>query len=354
MVNKDYYKILGIEKSASPDEIKKAFRQLARKYHPDVNPGDKKAEETFKEINEAFQVLGNPQKKQQYDNYGDSAFNPDDLRNYRNQSFNFEDLFRGSGGFEDLFNIFSGRDEDQGDYEEGEDLRYDLEINLEDAFEGIKKEINVTIQETCSQCDGKGAEPKNLKTCSTCGGSGRIRRIKRQGFTQFVSVETCRECRGSGKTILKACDKCKGLGRLNSNQTIEVKIPSGIDNGQYLKIPGKGNLGRNAPSGDLYVVVHVKEHPSLKREDENLFLEKSIDLLTAITGGKIDVDGIDKKIKLKIPAGTQSHSHFRLEGQGMPILNSKKRGDLFVKIVVEIPKVNRKTEKQLKKILEKP
>jgi molecular chaperone DnaJ len=352
MGHKDYYKILGIEKNASPEDIKKAFRQLARKYHPDVNPGDKKSEETFKEISEAFQILNNPQKKQQYDSYGDSAFNQEDLRTHRNQNFNFEDLFRGKGGFEDLFNMFSGREQEDSDYEEGEDLRYDLEITLEEAFEGIKKEIKIDIPEICKNCKGKGAESKDLRTCSSCGGSGKIKHIKSQGFTQYVSVSPCRECRGSGKIITKGCSVCKGSGKTASHQNIEVKIPRGIDSGQYLKIQGKGHLGRNAPSGDLYVVVHIKKHPEIRREDENLFIDQKIDLMTAISGGKIEVQGLDKKLKLKLPAGTQSHAQFRLGGQGMYVLNSRERGDLYVKIIVEIPKLNRKSEKEIKKILE--
>ncbi len=351
MAHKDYYKILGVEKSASPDEIKKAFRQLARKYHPDVNPGNKEAEEKFKEMNEAFQVLGNDEKKKQYDQHGNSAFNQDDLRNYRNQNFNFDDLF-GGGGFGDLFNMFSGRDEDSEDYEEGEDLRFDMEISLEEAFSGIKKEIELDIQQVCKNCDGKGAESKNMKECSTCQGSGKVKTIKRQGYTQYVSVSPCRECKGRGKIISKVCDICHGQGKVKERQKIDINIPKGISHGQYLKIPGKGHLGRNAPSGDLYIVVHIKTHTVFKREDSDLFCDKKIDLITAISGGKIDISAIDKKLKIKIPAGTQSHTHFRLAGQGMPMVNSRSRGDLFVNVIVDIPKLDKKKEKKLKEILD--
>lgn len=350
MAHKDYYKILGVSKEASQDDLKKAFRQLARKYHPDVNPGNKEAEEKFKEMNEAFQVLGNSEKRKQYDTHGDSAFNPEDLKNYRNQNFSFDDLFGGLGGFNDIFNMFSGGEQE--DYEEGEDLRFDVEISLNEAFEGIKREIKVDIHEVCKKCHGQGAEEKDLKICSVCQGVGRVKTIKRQGFTQFVSVSPCKECHGSGKIIFKACKECHGSGKIEGEQNIEIKIPAGIDNGQYLKIHGKGHVGRNAPSGDLYVVVHVKKHEDIRRENEDLFIDKKVDLMTAISGGKIEVQGIDKKLKINLPAGTQSHTHFRLDGQGMHILDSRRRGDLYVNIIVEIPKLDRKKEKKLKEILE--
>ncbi len=350
MAHKDYYKILGVEKNSSADEIKKAFRQLARKHHPDVNQGNKESEEKFKEINEAFQVLGNSEKKQQYDQYGDSAFNQEDLRNYRNQNFSFEDLFS-NGGFGDLFNMFSGRGEEE-DYEEGADLRFDVEISLEEAFEGIKKEIELDIQEICDKCGGEGAESKDMKICNACQGSGRVKSIKRQGFTQFVSVSPCRECGGRGKIISKHCSKCHGSGKISERKKIEINIPKGVDHGQYLKIPGKGHLGRNAPAGDLYVVVHLTKHSVFRREGADLFSEKKIDLMTAISGGKIEIEGLGKKLKISLPAGTQSHTHFRLDGQGMPELNSRSRGDLFVNIIVEIPKLDRKKEKKIKEILE--
>jgi molecular chaperone DnaJ len=342
MTEKDYYKILGVPKEASQEEIKKAFRQLARKYHPDVNPGNKEAEEKFKEVNEAFQVLSNPNKKQQYDQYGSSAFSQEDLRGFRNFHFNFDDLFS-DFGFGDIFDIF-GRESRRKyeDYEEGADLRYDLEITLEDVFHGLKKNIEVPIHEKCRKCNGIGAEEKNLKECDKCKGSGEIRTARRHGFAQFVSVSPCDKCYGAGKIITKYCDICRGKGRLEKIQKIEIKIPKGINHGQYLRIEGKGESGKNAPSGDLYVVIHVKKNLIFKREDENLFLDKKISLTTAIFGGDIEIRGIDnKKIKIKIPSGTQSHTPLRLEDQGMPFINSKERGDLFVRIIVEIPKLDK-------------
>ena len=350
MAEKDYYKILGINKDASRDEIKKAFRQLARKYHPDVNK-EEGAENKFKEINEAFQVLGNSEKRTQYDRFGTSAFSQEDLSGFRSQRFDFDDLFR-DFGFGDIFDIFNhgrGKREFE-DYEEGADLRYDLEITLEEAFYGIEKTIRIPIHEICKKCEGKGAEDKYLKECNKCSGNGKLKVARRRGFTQFVTITSCDKCNGRGKIISEYCNVCKGKGKIEKMQKISLKIPKGVIDEQYLRLVGKGELGRNAPSGDLYVVIHIKEHLVFNREEENLFLDKKVDLTTAIFGGEVEINNIDKKIKLKIPAGTQSHTPFRLEGQGMPLLNSKQRGDLFIRIIVDIPKMSKNKEKFLKKL----
>ncbi len=354
MPEKDYYKILGISKEASQEEIKKAFRQLARKYHPDVNQGNKEAEEKFKEINEAFQILSNPKKKEQYDQYGSSAFSADDIAGFRNFRFNFDDLFS-DFGFGDIFDIFNHRrgQREYEDYEEGADLRYDLEITLEEAFSGIKKTLEVPIHKLCKKCKGLGAEEKDLKECDKCHGAGLIKMTRRQGFTQFVSVTPCDKCHSAGKIASKYCEICKGKGEIEKIQKIEIKIPKGINHEQYLRIVGKGKLGINAPSGDLYIIIHIKKHQFIKREEENLILDKKIDLTTAIFGGEININGIDnKKIKLKIPAGTQSYTSLRLENQGMSIINSRERGDLFIRIIVEIPKLSKVKEKHFRKLIE--
>ena len=352
MAEKDYYKILGVEKNASQEEIKKAFRQLARKYHPDVNQGNKNAEEKFKEINEAFQVLGNEKKKVQYDNLGSSAFSSQEMNGFGSQRPDFEDLFS-DFGFGDIFNIFNrGRDDEGEGYLEGADLRYNIEITLEEAFYGVKKTFEIPVHETCSKCKGLGAEERDLKECDRCNGQGKIKILRRQGFTQFVSVSHCDKCNGYGKIATKYCDSCKGKGKIEKNQKIELKIPRGVNSGQYLRIEGKGEPGRNAPSGDLYVIIHIKKHNEFKREEENLFLDKRIGLITAIFGGSIEIQGIDKKIKLKIPAGTESHIPFRLAKQGMTFIDSKKRGDLFVRIIVDIPKLDKDKEKIFKKLIE--
>ena len=352
MAEKNYYKILGIGKESSSDEIKKAFRQLARKYHPDLNHNNKESEEKFKEINEAFQVLGNEKKKIQYDNLGSSAFSSQEMNGFDSQRPDFEDLFS-DFGFGDIFNIFNrGRDNERGDYLEGVDLRYNIEITLEEAFYGVKKTFEIPVHETCNKCKGLGAEERYLKECDKCNGAGKIKILRRQGFTQFVSVSHCDKCNGYGKIATKYCDSCKGKGKIEKNQKIELKIPKGVNSGQYMRIEGKGELGINAPPGDLYVVIHIKPHPEFKREDENLFLDKRIDLITAIFGESTEIQGIDKKIKLKIPAGTESHTHFRLAKQGMSFIDSKKRGDLFVRIIVDIPKLDKDKEKIFKNLFE--
>lgn len=351
MVEKDYYAILGISKEASQEEIKKAFRQLARKYHPDVNQGNKGAEEKFKEINEAVQVLGNPQKKAQYDQYGSSAFSAEDLAGFRNFRFDFDDLFSGFGNIFDIFNHREKGSWVDEDYEEGADLRYNLEITLEEAFFGIKKTVEIPTYVVCKKCKGSGAEEKYLKECDKCRGDREIRLVRRQGFTQFISIAQCDKCRGAGKIAAKYCGVCNGKGKTETIQKIEIKIPKGIDHGQHLRVEGRGELGRNAPSGDLYIVIYIKKHPVFKREEEHLFLDKIIDLITAIFGGKIEIQGIDKKIKLKIPHATQSHTSFRLEGQGMPFVNSKGRGDLFVRIIVDIPRLSGDKEEGFRKLI---
>jgi len=352
MAGKNYYKILGIEKNASQEEIKKAFRQFARKYHPDVNQGNKDAEEKFKEINEAFQVLGNEKKKVQYDNLGSSAFSSQEMNGFSGQRPDFEDLFS-DFGFGDIFDIFNRkRNNEREDYLEGADLRYNIEITLEEAFYGVKKTFEIPIHETCNKCKGVGAEEKYLRVCDKCNGAGKIKILRKQGFTQFVSVGLCDKCNGHGKIATKSCDNCKGRGKTEKNQNIEIKIPKGVISGQYLRMEGKGELGKNAPSGDLYIVIHIKPHSEFKREDENLFLDKKIDLSTAIFGGTLEIKGIDKKIKLKIPAGTQSQAYFKLKKQGMPILESKKRGDLFVRININIPTLDKNKEKSFKKLFE--
>jgi len=348
MAKKDYYEVLGIGRDASSDDIKKAFRQLAKKYHPDLNPGNKKAEETFKEINEAFQVLNDPQKKAQYDQFGHAAFKPEDFAGFR--TFSWEDILR-NFGFGNMYDVFSGFG-GQGSRGpvEGADIRYDLEITLNDAFNGIKTTVEIPHFVECSTCKGTGAMPGHLKTCSTCGGSGQMRRVSKSPFGQMMNISTCRTCGGTGKIIEKPCQECRGKGSVERTQKIEITIPRGVNDGQFLRISGGGEPGlRGGPPGDLYVVVHIKPHEIFERHDADLYCKTTIDLGTAILGGEIRVPTLSGKGTLTVPASTQSHTIFRLRGQGMPYMNSSRRGDQLVKVVVHIPEKISKRQRELVK-----
>lgn len=339
---KDYYQILGVKKDASQEDIKKAFKQLARKYHPDVNP-NKEAEEKFKEINEAFQVLGNAERKKQYDE-GVFEFNSNGFADYRNTNFDFQDIFD-DFGFDDIFNIFSGR---RNSSESGADLRYDLDITLNEAYTGIKKSLEIPSYKECDHCNGNGGEPGNVKECDVCKGKGQVRTLRKTMFGEFMTVGTCKKCNGKGIIIEKKCTMCKGSGIIEKQEKIEVDIPKGVNDDQYLRLAEKGAPGKNnGEPGDLYIVIHIKKDPKIKRKDNDLILKKRIKLSTAIMGGKINLVVFDKKIKLKIPAGTRSHTKFRLKGYGMPELNSRHYGDLYVKVIVDIPK-----DKKLGRFLE--
>lgn len=337
MAEKNYYQILGVDQNASEEDIKKAYRQLARKYHPDVNPGNKEAEEKFKDINEAFSVLSDPKKRAQYDQYGQSAFNPDDLAGFREFRFNFDDLFS-DFGFGDIFKVFGESERRRSRSHQGADIRYDIEITLEDAFFGLEKKIEVPIFTICKNCHGSGAEPGFLKKCSKCKGTGEIRKIQKHGFTQIASITVCDNCNGTGNIIEKKCSVCNGSGNTTYNKHIELKIPAGIDDNAYLRIAGQGEEGiSGGRSGDLYVLVHILPHEIFERRENNIFCKTSISLSQAVLGGEVKVKTITGNATIKIPPGIQSHAVFRLQGQGMPNIHSKKRGDQFVKIIVNVP-----------------
>lgn len=340
-MTKDYYETLGVRKEASAEDIKKAFLQLARKWHPDVNAGNKEAEERFKQINEAFQVLSDPQKRQQYDQFGHADFGSQSSRT------NFEDLFKGFGNIFDIFG-FGGQSRQE------TDLRYDVEITLEEAFEGKKERIDVPRSSACGACKGTGAKEGFLKICSSCRGTGHLRKTHRTPFGQLVSASICTICKGRGKTAAKQCDICKGDGTVRNTKTIEVNIPPGVEDGQYLRIAQEGDFQLGFGSGDLYVALHVAEHEIFERHEADLFCKTVIDLGTALFGGEIEVPTISGTAMLNIPAGTQSHTVFRLKGQGMPLLHSHKRGDQLVKVIVQIPeKPSKKQEELLKGFLER-
>ncbi len=341
-MEKDYYEILGVNKGASEAEIKKAFRNLAKKYHPDL--AGKKYENKFKEINEAYQILGNKEKRSQYDSGGSSSFNQGGFSNFND--FDFSDLFSDLG-FGDIFGASNGRSNAP---MKGEDVEKEIEISLEEAFSGIVKKIKIQNYVNCESCLGTGAEKGKLKTCSTCGGKGKVRQIRRTPFGQMASVSICRKCGGSGKIIGEFCKSCRGEGLVRKLENIELRIPSGFESGAYLKVQNHGGAGRNGgPRGDLYVLIKINPNKIFKRIGDDLFSQTKIKLGQAIFGGKISVKTINGTAKLKIPQGTQSHTTFKLKGLGMPHLNSFYKGNQFVKIIVEIPKeLDRKQKKLLK------
>ena len=342
MGGKDYYKILGVARNASEEEIKRAFRHLARKWHPDVNPGSKEAEEKFKEINEAFEVLKDPEKRQAYDQYGEAGLEGTGFKPGSQGFPSFDDLFR-NFGFGDIFDVFSGfgsKERQSCGPEQGADLKYEIEISLEEAYNGIETEIEVPRLEECSECNGTGAMPGTKpRQCPRCKGTGELRIVRKSGFIQSVNIRACDNCRGSGVVVDNPCKKCKGTGKERKRRTVRIKIPAGVNNGQFLRLSGQGDAGsKGGPPGDLYIVVGIKEHPVFERHENDLFCKATVSLPVAVLGGEIDIPSITKKnVKIKIPPGTQSHTVFRLNGLGMPVLNDWRKGDMLVKVVVDIP-----------------
>lgn len=333
MAKKDYYEVLGLQKGASEDDIKRAYKRLASKHHPDKNQGSKEAEEKFKEINEAYEVLGDDQKRAAYDQYGHAAFEQGGGTGGFGGGFGGADF---GDMFGDIFgDIFGGGGRGRQRVVRGEDLRYDLEISLEEAVKGTTKDIQINTLAHCDSCGSSGAEKgSKVETCPHCHGSGRIRR--QQGF--FVSESICPTCHGSGKKIEKPCRSCHGEGRVHKKENLSVKIPAGVDTGNQLRLAGKGAAGENgAPAGDLYVVIHVREHNIFERDGSNLYCEVPISFATAALGGEIEVPTLDGRVKLKIPAETQTGKLFRMRGKGVTSTRSGYAGDLICRIVVETP-----------------
>jgi len=344
MVKEDYYEILGVKRDASPDDLKKAFRHLARKYHPDLNKGSKETEEKFKEINEAYQVLSDPQKKSQYDQVGHAEFKPGEYTNAPPPSY--DDLFRdfGLGDIFDAFSTGSGRARSRA----GADLRYDIEISLTDAFYGTKNTVAVPHIIECGTCRGTGAKPGRSRKCAKCGGTGEVRAVQRRGIQQVMNIAPCIDCGGTGTIIDTPCETCLGRGTLQKTRRIEVSIPRGVEDNQFLRIPGEGEPGENrGPPGDLYVVVHIKKDTSFERLGADLYSSATISLKAALLGGEVIVRTITGNAELKIPRGTQSHTIFRLREMGMPYMNADRRGDLLVKIVINVPEKLTKKQEEL-------
>ncbi len=346
-MKEDYYELLGVSKQATQDELKKAYRKMAVKYHPDKNPGNAEAEESFKKVSEAYEVLKDEQKRAAYDRYGHAAFSSGAGSGGAGAGGPFHDPFdifsevfgSGGGGGGSIFEEFfggGGGGRSRGGASRGSDLRYDLEIGLEEAATGVEKEVSFRKPTTCSRCNGSGAEPgSGVTTCPTCGGSGQVTASK--GF--FSIRQTCPTCNGSGQKIEKVCSACGGEGRVNETTKIKVKVPPGVDTGSKLRSGGNGEAGpHGGPSGDLYIVIHVAEHDIFERREENLYCEIPIKFTLATLGGTIEVPTLTGKASLKIPAGTQSGTTFRLKGKGMPSLRGGYYGDQMVRVKIEVPK----------------
>ena len=345
MAKRDYYEILGVERSADEREIKKAYKRLAMKFHPDRNPDNPEAEEKFKEAKEAYEILTDAQKRAAYDKFGHAGVDP-------NQAG--PGGFGGGADFGDVFgdifgDIFGGGRRSQR-AARGADLRYNMELTLEEAVRGVSKEIKVPTLVECDECHGSGARSgTSAQTCPTCHGSGQVQ--MRQGF--FAVTQTCPHCHGKGKIVTDPCRKCHGDGRVQKTKTLSVKIPAGVDTGDRIRLAGEGEAGEfGAPAGDLYVQVHVKEHPIFVRDGNNLFCEIPISFTTAALGGEVAVPTLDGKVMLKIPGETQTGRMFRLRGKGVRSLHSGAEGDLLCKAVVETPIKLSDEQKELLKQLE--
>ncbi|AGO16902.1 molecular chaperone DnaJ [Glaesserella parasuis] len=349
MSKKDYYEVLGLQKGASEQEIKRAYKRLAAKHHPDKNQGSKEAEEKFKEIKEAYEVLGDNEKRAMYDQYGHQAFE------HGGGAGGFGGFGGGGfGGFEDIFSEMFGGGFGGGGRRQrvvrGDDLRYDLEITLEEAVRGVKKDIRIRTLVQCDTCHGSGAEAgSKVETCPHCHGSGRVRR--QQGF--FMTETVCPSCHGTGRKIEKPCKSCHGDGRVEKTKNLSVTIPAGVDTGNQLRLSGEGAAGENgAPAGDLYVVIHVKDHDIFVRDGSNLYCEVPISFTMAALGGEIEVPTLDGRVKLKIPAETQTGKLFRVRGKGVTSARGGYAGDLICKVIIETPVSLNEEQKELLRKLE--
>jgi molecular chaperone DnaJ len=364
MAKVDYYETLGIEKSASEDDIKKAYRRMAMKYHPDKNPGDKTAEEKFREATEAYEILKDPQRRSQYDQFGHAAFQQgagpggfgggfggfggfdisDALRAFMadfGSDSNFSDLFGFGGGR-------SRRSGGGGTAYRGNDLQIRLPLTLEEIATGVQKTVKVRRKDRCPTCGGSGSRSGKKQTCSSCKGSGRVRRVASSFFGQVIQESACPACGGEGNTVSDPCSACGGSGVDSVESTVTVDIPSGVSEGNYLSIPEKGDAGpHGGPSGDLIVIIQEKEHPFFQRHGIDLVCEVSISFSQAALGASKEIDTIDGKVSLKIPAGTQSEKIFRLKGKGLPALRGRDRGDQLVRVHVRTPEKLNRTAKEL-------
>ena len=362
MAKRDYYEVLGVDKNASADEIKKAYRKLAVKYHPDKNPGDKEAEEKFKEAAEAYSILSDADKKARYDQFGHAGVDgagPDFSGGFGNLNDILNDLFGGAfgggfGGFSGFGGGFGGGRGGQRQQRvyRGRDIRVRVKLTLEEIAKGVEKEISIEKSVPCSECGGRGAKnSSDIKTCSACGGTGQVQRVVNSLFGQTVTYSTCQQCDGEGKVITNPCRSCGGSGLVRKRETIKVKIPAGVEAGMQLTIAGEGHAAKNnGINGDLLVVIEEQEHPDFKREGNNLYYTKIVSLPEAILGAEVEIPCLDGPRRIKIDAGTQSGTVTRINGKGLPTVNGYGgTGDLYVKIAVWIPK---KLDKEDKAVIE--
>jgi molecular chaperone DnaJ len=351
MAKRDYYDILGVQRNASEQDLKSAFRKLAKDHHPDRNPGDNGAEQNFKELNEAYEVLKDPQKRAAYDRFGHAAF--DGGMGGRGGGAGFGPDFASSMSdiFDDLFGEFMGGRRGGGQQrrsgrERGADLRYNMEISLDDAFAGKTAQIRVPTSVTCETCSGSGAKAGTKPvTCATCGGAGKVRAS--QGF--FTIERTCPSCQGRGETIADPCPACNGAGRVVKERTLSVNIPAGVEDGTRIRLSGEGEAGsRGGPAGDLYIFLSIKPHELFQRDGSDVFCRVPISMTTAALGGQIEVPTLDGTVsRVKVPEGTESGKQFRLKGKGMPVLRSNASGDLYIQVEVETPKNLTRKQREL-------
>lgn len=347
---RDYYEVLGVSREATAEEIKKAYRQLGKKYHPDVNPGDKEAEEKFKELGEAYAVLSDPDKRRQYDQYGHAAFEQGGMggAGFDFGSMDFGDIFG------DLFGgMFGGgsRHSSNGPMK-GANLRAQIRISFDEAMKGVDKELEITLKEECDTCHGTGAKPGTSPiSCSKCGGKGQVAYTTQTLFGMSRSIQACPDCRGTGKIIKDKCSSCYGSGYISKRKTISVSIPAGIDDGQSIRIAGKGEPGTNGgPRGDLLVEIRVSEHPIFQRQDMNIYSTAPMSFATATLGGDVRISTIDGEVLYEVKPGTQTDTRIRLRGKGVPSLRDKSyRGDHYVTLVVQVPTKLTNEQKELLK-----
>ncbi|MCK4443835.1 MAG: molecular chaperone DnaJ [Thermoplasmata archaeon] len=369
MVKRDYYEVLGVDRSASDKEVKKAYRKLAKKHHPDMNKDDPKAAtEKFKEVSEAFEVLADADKKARYDRFGHAGvestfgtggFTWSDFTHFRDieDIFSrdiFTDLFGARFGGDILGNLFGDRTRRRASVRRGRDIRYDLDVTLEETANGTKKRLKIPHLVQCESCSGIGAEGGKTTTCSTCNGRGQLQDVRRNGFSQFVTISTCPKCRGRGQLADKVCPECRGSGSVHKTSTLEIDVPKGAFDGLRLKIPGKGEAGeQGGPSGNLYIFLHAKPHDIFERRGNDIVIELPISFTQAALGDKVEVPTLDGRAKLTIPPGTQTNTTFRIRRKGLPDIDGYIRGDELVKVIVVTPeKMTSEQRKAMKEFAE--